>query len=299
MKKQQCFYYTIEFKFDRYYIEMQINKARKSNKRGMIMKKHRITRCLVMCSLFSLVFLWALGSRAVAADEKVIVFAAASTNNALTDIGKIFMEKKMGEFTPSFASSSTLAKQIENGAPANIFLSADQKWMDYLAEKKMIDAASRTDLLGNRLVLIAPADSKLESLSVTSTLKLSELLADGKLAMGDPDHVPAGIYGKKALESLNLWQSIQDRVARAEDVRAALLLVERGEAPLGIVYATDAAISDKVKVVGIFPEDSHPPVIYPVAAVAGQDTPAARRFLSFLKSPEAKAIFEKYGFSVH
>ena len=276
---------------------MQIYKAGKPNTREIIMKKLMITRSLIVCVLFSLVFSGVFGNRAEATDEKVIVFAAASTTNALTDIGKIFMERKMGEFTPSFASSSTLAKQIENGAPANIFLSADQKWMDYLAEKKMIDSASRNDLLGNRIVLIAPADSKLGSIAVTSTLKLSELLAGGRLAMGDPDHVPAGIYGKKALESLNLWPSIQDRIARANDVRAALLLVERGEAPLGIVYATDAAISDKVKVVGLFPEDSHPPIVYPVAVVAGQDTPATHRFLVFLKSPEAKAIFEKYGFS--
>ena len=262
------------------------------------MKKQMITECFVVCALFFLVLAGVLGSRAEAADEKVTVFAAASTTNALTDIGKMFMEKKMGEFTPSFASSSTLAKQIENGAPANIFLSADLKWMDYLAEKKMIAQASRIDLLGNRIVLIAPADSKLGKIVVTSTLKLSELLADGKLAMGDPDHVPAGIYGQKALQSLGLWSDIQDRVARAKDVRAALALVERGEAPLGIVYATDAAISDKVKVIGVFPEDSHPAIVYPVGAVAGMDTPAARRFLAFLKSPEAKAVFEKYGFSV-
>jgi molybdate transport system substrate-binding protein len=264
----------------------------------MIMKKQMIIGCFVVCVLFPLVFSGVLGSRAQAADEKVTVFAAASTTNALTDIGKVFMEKKMGEFMPSFASSSTLAKQIENGAPANIFLSADLKWMDYLAEKKMIDPASRVDLLGNRLVFIVPADSKLGQITVTSALKLSELLADGKLAMGDPDHVPVGIYGKKALESLGLWAGIQDRVARTNDVRAALTLVERGEAPLGIVYSTDAAISDMVKVIGVFPEDSHPPIVYPVAAVAGQDTPATRRFLSFLKGPEAKAIFEKYGFSV-
>ncbi len=262
------------------------------------MKKQVVVRFFIVCALISLVFAGALGSRAQAADEKVTVFAAASTTNALTDIGKIFMEKKMGEFTPSFASSSTLAKQIENGAPANIFLSADLKWMDYLAEKKMIAPASRADLLGNRLVFIAPAGSRLGKIAITSTLKLSELLADGKLAMGDPDHVPAGIYGKKTLESLGLWSGVQDRIARTNDVRAALTLVERGEAPLGIVYSTDAAISDKVKVVGVFPEDSHPPIIYPVAAVAGKDTPATNRFLAFLKGPEAKAIFEKYGFSV-
>ncbi len=262
------------------------------------MKKQMISRFLIVCALFSLLFSGVLGSQDAAADEKVLVFAAASTTNALTDIGKIFVERKMGEFTPSFASSSTLAKQIENGAPANIFLSADLKWMDYLAEKKMIVPASRADLLGNRLVFIAPADSRLGQVAVASTLKLSELLADGKLAMGDPDHVPVGIYGKKALESLGLWSGVQDRIARTNDVRAALTLVERGEAPLGIVYSTDAAISGKVKVIGVFPEDSHPAIIYPVAAVAGKDTPAANRFLAFLKGPEAKAIFEKYGFSV-
>jgi molybdate transport system substrate-binding protein len=234
----------------------------------------------------------------VAAAETVTVFAAASTTNAMTDIGKLFVEKKMGAFVPSFASSSTLAKQIENGAPANVFVSANEKWMDYLGERKLIDPGTRLNLLGNRIVLIAPADSKLGKVEISAEFNLSKLLGDGKLAMGDPDHVPAGMYGKKALETLGIWQSVQNKVARAKDVRAALALVERGEAPLGVVYETDAAITGKVVVVGSFPQDSHPPIVYPVALVKGGETPAAKGFLEFLKTPEARAIFEKYGFSV-
>jgi len=230
--------------------------------------------------------------------RSIIVFAAASTTDALTDIGRLFIEKQMGEFTPSFASSSTLAKQIESGAPANVFISANEKWMDYLEGKRLIDPTTRFNLLGNRIVLIAPSDSKLNGVDITFNFRLAELLADGRLAMGDPDHVPAGMYGRKALETLGVWKSVQDRVARTKDVRAALALVERGEAPLGVVYATDAAITDKVKVVGKFPEESHPLIVYPAALVAGAETPIAGSFLEFLKSPEAGAIFEKYGFTV-
>lgn len=237
-------------------------------------------------------------STSVASAEKVTVFAAASTTNALTDIGQLFVEKKLGEFTPSFASSSTLAKQIESGAPANVFLSASAEWMDYLQERKLIDTASRFNLLSNAIVLIAPADSKLSRVDIVAGFDLAKLLAGGKLAMGDPEHVPVGIYGKQALEALGVWPSVAGDIARAKDVRAALALVERGEAPLGIVYATDAAITDKVTVVGIFPADSHPAIVYPIALTAGADTAAAKSFLEFLKTPEAKAIFEKYGFIV-
>jgi len=232
------------------------------------------------------------------AAEKVTVFAAASTTNALTDIGKLFMKKQLGDFVPSFASSSTLAKQIENGAPADIFVSADQKWMDYLSRKQLIDPKSRINLLGNRIVLIAPKDSHLNKVDIHKGFDLAGLLADGKLAMGDPAHVPAGIYGKAALVQLDAWRTVSPGVARAKDVRAALALVERAEASLGIVYATDAAISDQVKVVGVFPKDSHPPIIYPVAVVAGNNRPVVERFLKFLESPEAKAIYKKYGFTV-
>jgi len=262
------------------------------------MKRNRMTRCGIVLAVCVSALSFAVAVPLLAA-EKVTVFAAASTTNALTDIGKLFADQKMGEFTASFASSSTLAKQIESGAPANVFLSADVKWMDYLADKKLINPATRMDLLGNRMVLIAPADSTLGKVEIAPDFDLAKLLADGKLAMGDPDHVPAGRYGKMALEALGVWSGIEARVARAKDVRAALALVERGEAPVGVVYATDAAITDQVKVIGMFPEDSHPPIVYPVALVAGAETAVARSFLEFLKTSEARTIFLKYGFSVH
>ncbi len=255
-------------------------------------------RILWLCMVLLVTVPLAAVVRVAAAADRVEVFAAASTTNALGAVGRLFMEKKMGKFVPSFASSSTLAKQIENGAPADIFLSADQQWMDYLAKKNMIDPASRHDLLGNRLVLIAPADSRLQTVHIAPHFDLAGLLSKGMLAMGDPAHVPAGIYGKAALETLGIWSSVRRNVARAKDVRAALALVERGESPLGVVYATDAAISNKVKVVGVFPEDSHPPIVYPVAAVAGAHSPIIGRFLGFLRSPEAAAVFARYGFTV-
>lgn len=237
------------------------------------------------------------GTKAVLGAElkKITIFAAASTTNAVTEIAGLFEKSHPVQVRLSFASSSTLAKQIENGAPADIFLSADLKWMDYLADKGAIVPSSRSDLLGNRIVLIAPKDSALGNLTVDSALNLTDLLGEGRLAMGDPDHVPAGMYGKKAFEKLGLWNAVKDRLARAKDVRAALVLVERGETPLGQVYATDAAISDKVKIVGTFPEDSHPPIIYPVAMV--KESVYASEFITFLKSENATEIFRKYGFS--
>ena len=239
-----------------------------------------------------------LNAAAGAEDQKITVFAAASTTNAITEIANLFEQSQSVGVRLSFASSSTLAKQIEKGAPADIFLSANPKWMDYLAVKGAIVTESRIDLLGNRIVLIAPKDSSLGHLTVDNTLNLAGLLGEGRLAMGDPDHVPAGIYGKQALEKLGLWNSLKDRIARAKDVRAALVLVERGETPLGEVYATDAAISSKVKIVGMFPEDSHPPIVYPVAVVADSKSDAAGNFIKFLQGQEAMAVFEKYGFSV-
>jgi molybdate transport system substrate-binding protein len=262
------------------------------------MNRRLAARCAVALVAFVLTFPFALHARTPAA-ETVTVFAAASLTNALSDIGKLFVEKKMGGFTASYLSSSTLAKQIENGAGANVFISADEKWMDYLAKEKLIDPSTRFNLLGNRLVLIAPADSKLVEVNISHNFDLAGLLAGGKLAMGDPAHVPAGIYGREALETLGVWQSVRSSVARESDVRAALTLVARGEASLGVVYATDAAFTKKVKVVGTFPEESHPPIVYPAALVAGNETPVARSFLEFLKTPQAKAVFEKYGFSVH
>jgi molybdate transport system substrate-binding protein len=230
--------------------------------------------------------------------DKVTVFAAASTTNALNDIIAGFTAEAKIQVVNSFASSSTLAKQIESGAPADLFISADEKWMDYLAERKLIQADSRVNLLGNRIVLIAPAGSSLAATPIKAGIPLTTWLNDGRLSMGDPAHVPAGIYGQQALAALGLWDAVKDKIAPAKDVRAALTLVERAESPLGLVYATDAAISDKVRVIGAFPEDSHPPIVYPAALVVGHDAPAVRQFFSYLKSAPAKAIFEKYGFTV-
>lgn len=234
---------------------------------------------------------------AAQAAGSVTVFAAASTTNAVTDIGKAFEAKGLGKVVCSFASSSTLAKQIENGAPANVFISADEPWMNYLEERRLIEPGSRFNLLGNKLVLIAPSGSSLNKVEIGPKPDLAKLLGDGRLATGDPDHVPVGKYAKAALEKLGVWNAIESKLARAADVRGALTLVERGEAPLGIVYSTDAAITPKVKVVGTFPADSHPEIVYPTALVAGKATVAAENFLEFLKTPEATAVFEKYGFT--
>lgn len=235
-----------------------------------------------------------------AAQSEVVVFAAASTTNAVTEIGKLYADRHLGQVTQSFASSSTLAKQIASGAPADVYLSANKKWMDFLEAKKLIDKESRLDLLGNRIVLIAPVSSTLKSIDVAPGFSLASFLGkEMRLSMGDPEHVPAGMYGKQALENLGAWNPVKDRLAPMKDVRAALVLVERAEAPLGLVYATDAAISKKVRVVGTFPVASHPPIVYPVAAVAGGQADAARRFIDFLRSPESRAVFEKYGFDVH
>jgi len=233
---------------------------------------------------------------APAVAQPVTVFAAASTTNALTDIAEAFTASGGGKVTLSFAASSTLAKQVEQGAPVHVFLSADEKWMTYLADKGLIDPATRVNLLGNRLALIAPADGATAPVDIAPGFPLAQLLGDGRLVTGDPDHVPVGLYARQALEKLGVWSAVQDRLARVDSPRAALALVERGEVPLGIVYTTDAAISPKVKVVGIFPADSHPPVVYPAALVAGPLPPSARAFLEFMGAPAAKAIWQKYGF---
>lgn len=227
----------------------------------------------------------------------VTVFAAASTTNALTEIGQLFERQGQGRMLASFASSSTLAKQIENGAPAEIFLSANEKWMDYLERNNLVQPGSRVDYLGNRLVLVAPADSRLQA-EIKPGFPLLEWLGQGRLSVGDPDHVPAGIYAKAALTKLGVWEPVEPRLARAADVRGALALVERGEAPLGIVYATDAAIAPQLQVAGVFPEDSHPAIVYPLALVGEKAGPTARAFYVFLRGPEAKAIFTRYGFAV-
>ncbi|MBK1664013.1 molybdate ABC transporter substrate-binding protein [Rhodospirillum rubrum] len=230
--------------------------------------------------------------------EELTVFAAASTTNALTDIVALFNDTGAGPAVASFASSSTLAKQIEQGAPAGVFLSADQKWMDYLDEKGLIAKDSRADLLGNRLALIAPANSALTVAEVSSKTDFPALLGEGRLAVGDPDHVPVGIYTKEAFTKLGLWDGVANKLAPANDVRGALTFVERGESPLGVVYSTDSAVSEKVKTLALLPESSHKPVTYPVATVKAKDTKTARAFVDFLKGAEAKAVFERYGFQV-
>lgn len=232
-----------------------------------------------------------------ASGATVTVFAAASTASAVTEVADLFAARGLGHATASFAASSTLAKQIARGAPADIFISADPGWMDYLDGESAIEASSRLDLLANRLVLIAPADSPL-AIDIGPAFPLAEKLGGGMLAMGDPDHVPAGIYGRTALIRLGVWRGLAGRVARTQDVRAALALVERGEVAVGLVYATDAEISDRVRVVATFPAASHPPITYPAAIVAGRDRPEVRRFLDFMTSAEAVGIFTRHGFTM-
>jgi molybdate transport system substrate-binding protein len=230
---------------------------------------------------------------------EITIFAAASTTNAVTEINALFESRGLGRTKVAFAASSTLAKQIDMGAPADIYLSANQKWMDFLAAKGMIATDSRFDLLGNRLVLIAPTNSQLGEITIVKGFALADLLGQGRLSMGDPAHVPAGIYGKQALASLGVWDAVASKTAPAKDVRTALMLVERGEAPLGLVYATDAAVSTRVRVLGMFPQTCHPAVSYPVAVIDGHQGRGPQRYLDFLKTPEARMIFEKFGFSVN
>jgi molybdate transport system substrate-binding protein len=232
------------------------------------------------------------------AADKITVFAAASLTDALNAIDAAYTAKSGTAVTVSFAASSTLARQIEAGAPAQIFLSADTKWMDYLDKKNLIEPGTRQNVLGNKLALIAPSDSPVATLSIDRTLDWQHLLgADGHLAVGDPDHVPAGIYAKEALTNLGVWPELQPHLARADDVRGALTLVERGEAPLGIVYVTDARVSTHVRIVGVFPEDTHSPIVYPFAIVKGAASPAVQAYFRFLNGADARTVFNRYGFS--
>jgi molybdate transport system substrate-binding protein len=232
---------------------------------------------------------------ALAQDTGLTVFAAASMKNALDDVDAAYTAKTGVKVAASYAASSTLAKQIEQGAPADVFVSADTDWMDYVTARKDINAPSRVDLLGNSIVLIAPKDSKIDHVAIGPGFDLARLAGDGKIATGDVKAVPVGKYAQAALEKLGAWQAAAPKFAMAESVRAALALVARGEAVLGIVYSTDAKVEPGVKIVGTFPADSHPPIIYPVAATATAK-PQAASYLAFLRTAAAKAIFEKYGF---
>jgi molybdate transport system substrate-binding protein len=243
------------------------------------------------------VFAIAAALPAPAQEKSIMVFAAASMKNALDDVNTGFTRQSGVKVVASYAASSALAKQIEQGAPADVFLSADVDWMDYVAKKKLIAENSRFDLLGNRLVLIAAKDSRIESVKIGPGFDLAVLAGSGRIAVGDVRAVPAGLYAKAALEKLGAWAAVKDKLAMAENVRAALVLVARGEAPLGIVYETDAEIEPGVKIVGVFPDDSHAPIVYPVAQTAGAK-PDAAGYLAFLRTQAAKSVFEHYGFSV-
>ncbi len=229
--------------------------------------------------------------------DDLVIFAAASLKTAL-DAANAEWQKDTGKTAKiSYAASSALAKQIEQGAPAQVFISADLDWMDYLATKNLIKADTRANFLGNRIVLVAPKD-KAQPVEIKAGFDLAKVLGDGRLAMANVDAVPAGKYGKAALEKLGVWGSVSGKIAQAENVRAALLLVSRGEAPAGIVYQTDAASDPSVTIIGTFPSDAHPPVIYPIALTASAGYPDAAAFLAFLKSAKAKPFFDAQGFTM-
>ncbi|MEW6645148.1 MAG: molybdate ABC transporter substrate-binding protein [Pseudomonadota bacterium] len=232
-----------------------------------------------------------------AEDKTLTVFAAASMKNALDDIDAAYTAKTGIKVAASYAASSALARQIEQGAPADVFLSADTDWMDYATQKKTINDATRVNLLGNKIVLIAPKDSSVSSVTIGQGFDLAKLAADGRIATGDVQAVPVGKYAKAALEKLGAWEAAAPKFAMADSVRAALTLVSRKEAVLGIVYETDAKVDHGVKIVGVFPEGSHPAIIYPVAATTTAK-PETGGYLDFLRSSAARTIFEKYGFTV-
>ena len=241
---------------------------------------------------------WTGGAQPAAAQSKdVVVFAAASLQNALDEIARQWHRETGKKAVISYAASNTLIKQIEQGAPADIFISADLDWMDYGQQKNLINAETRSNLLSNRIVLVAPKDATL-TLNITRGFDLASALKGGRLAMANVDAVPAGKYGKAALEKLGAWDGVKDKIAQADNVRAALALVSLREAPLGVVYETDAASDPAVKIIATFPEESHPPITYPIALTKTSANPDARAFLSYIRSPAARPAFERQGFTV-
>lgn len=249
-------------------------------------------RLLTLLAVFT-----ALSWPAVSAERTVTVYAAASLTSALQEAGKDFETATGTKVKFSFAASSLLARQIEAGAEADVFFSADAEWMNYLADRSLVQTASRKDILSNRLALIA-AKENLVQLEIKAGFALAQALGDGRLAIADPDSVPAGRYARSALTSLGVWGSVADRLARAENVRVALTHVARGEAPLGIVYETDAKAEPLVRVVGIFPATSHVPIVYPAALTAHGTSTEARAFLKYIQGDKAAAAFERHGFTV-
>ncbi len=248
-------------------------------------------------SLLAAVWVVLAAPTTVRAQSDVVVFAAASLKDALDGVAAQWTKETGKRAAISYAASSALARQIEQGAPAQMFISADLDWMDYVAGKNLIKPATRSNILGNRIVLVAPKTST-AMIKIEPNFQLDAALGGGRLAVADVNAVPAGKYGKAALEKLGVWNSVQDKVAQAENVRATLLLVSRGEAPLGIVYQTDAIADPNVKIVGTFPEDAHPPIIYPVALTANTNNPDADAFLAYMKSAKARPLFAAQGFAV-
>jgi molybdate transport system substrate-binding protein len=262
----------------------------------MGVRTSRSARRLALLALL----IWSVGASATTAAAQgapLLVFAAASMKNALDDADALFERQKGMKVVASYAASSALAKQIEAGAPADIFISADLDWMDYVEQRKLIRPGTRANLLGNKIVLIAPTGSTLR-LTIAPNFPLAQALGDGRLAMADPASVPAGKYGKAALEALGVWSAVAGKIAPAENVRTTLLLVSRGETPLGIVYQTDAAADPSVKILAGFPANTHPPIVYPVALLQSSSNPAAADYLAFLKSAAARPSFEKQGFTL-
>lgn len=244
-----------------------------------------------------ILLLCVLGMPLYAADaprEELLVFAAASLTNVLDEIGAAYTRQTGQPVKFSYAASSALARQLEAGSRADVFFSADLEWMDYVQARTLIDRSTRRNVLGNHLVLVAPADSKIE-LKIAPGFALASALGKGRLATGDPDTVPVGKYARSALTSLGVWDDVADKLVRADNVRSALAFIARGETPLGIVYETDAKVEKRVRIVDFFPADSHPPIVYP-AAVTAQARPAARQFVEFLQSAPAQEAFKKYGF---
>lgn len=257
----------------------------------------RFTRRLVTRRLAMLIITGAsLATPAFAQDRSITVFAAASLKSALDDINAAYTGKTGVKVVASYAASSVLARQIEQGAPADVFASADIEWMDYAMKKQAVNDATRVNLLGNKLVLIAPKDSAIGDVAIGQGFDLAALAADRRIATGDVQSVPVGKYAKAALERLGAWTAAAAKFAMADNVRAALTLVARNEAALGIVYETDAKVEPGVKIVGTFPAGSHPPIVYPFASTT-RAAPEAAGYLAFLRSPASKAMFEKYGFS--
>jgi molybdate transport system substrate-binding protein len=270
-----------------------LKSKRTTNDRGAMrftMKKFSSVGFILWLALFGVT------SFAADADKpSITVFAAASLTNALQELGDGFTKQTSIPVRFSFAASSTLARQIENGAPADVFLSADLEWMDYLQMRNLIQADTRHDVLGNRLVLIAPADSKTK-LKIEPRFPLAAALGSGRLATGDPDSVPVGRYAREALTNLEVWKDVGDRLVRADSVRSALAFVDRAEAPLGIVYETDALIDKRVRVVDVFPAGSHKPIVYPIALTSGAK-PDAARFVAYIRGPAGVVAFKAYGFT--